>query len=125
MRFFDGIERLLLIFGLLLIAIYVAARIYRTVLSRAELKRFQDLQAEQSADKAKRFPFDTRFKLDFSLWSEMRIEGYEHSLAQYTDPPLAVLRISKVHLEVPVLDGTGDLVLNRGVGHIAGTVRPG
>ena len=41
------------------------------------------------------------------------------------DPPLAVLRIPKVHLEVPVLDGTDDLTLNRGVGHIVGTVRPG
>jgi sortase A len=122
MRFFGRIERLLLIFGLLLIAIYVAARMYRTVLSSAELQRFQDLQSE---GKAGRFPTDTRFKLDFSLWSEKRIAGYEHSLAQYIDPPLAVLRISKVHLEVPVLEGTDDLALNRGVGHIAGTVRPG
>jgi len=125
MRFFNGIERLLLIFGLLLIAIYVAARMYTAVLSRAELKRFQDLQAEQPVDKAKRFPPDTRFKLDFSLWSEKRRVGYEHSLAQHSDPPLAVLRISKVHLEVPVLEGTDELALNRGVGHIAGTVSPG
>ena len=125
MRFFGSIERLLLIFGLLLIAIYVAARIYRTVSSTAELQRFQDLQAEQSVDKAKRFPTDARFKMDFSLWSKKRIAGYEQSLAQYTDPPLAVLRISKVHLEAPVLEGTDDLVLDRGVGHIAGTVRPG
>ena len=36
-----------------------------------------------------------------------------------------MLRISKVHLEVPVLEGTDDLILNRGVGHILGTVRPG
>jgi sortase A len=94
-------------------------------LSRAELKRFQDLQTEQSVETADRFPPDAQFKLDFSLWSEKRIAGYEHSLAQYIDPPLAVLRISKVHLEVPVLEGTDDLVLDRGVGHIAGTVRPG
>jgi sortase A len=125
MRFLGRIERLLLIFGLLLIAIYVAARMYRTVLSSAELKRFQDLQAEQAVDEAKRFPSDSRFKLDFSLWSQKRIVEYENSLVQYTDPPLAVLRISKVHLEVPVLEGTDDLVLNRGVGHIAGTVGPG
>jgi sortase A len=125
MRFLGRIERLLLILGLLLIAIYLGAGMYRTVSSGAELKRFQDLQAEQSVDKAKRFPSDTRFKLDFSFWSQKRIVEYENSLAQYTDPPLAVLRISKVHLEVPVLEGTDDLVLNRGVGHIAGTVRPG
>jgi len=125
MRFFGSIERLLLIFGLLLIAIYGAARMYRTVSSRAELQRFQDLQAEKSIDKAKRFTLDARFKLDFSLWSKKRIAGYEHSLAQYIDPPMAVLRISKVRLEAPVLEGTDDLVLDRGLGHIAGTVRPG
>jgi len=39
--------------------------------------------------------------------------------------PLAVLRIPKVHLEVPVLEGTDEFTLNRGVGRIAGTARPG
>jgi sortase A len=125
MRFIGRFQRLLLILGLLLIAIYGAVRLYREVLSRAELKRFQDLQAERSVEVADRFPPDARFKLDFSHWSEKRIAGYEHSLVQHIDPPLAVLRISKVHLEVPVLEGTDELVLNRGVGHIAGTVRPG
>jgi sortase A len=125
MRFFNRIERLLVMLGLLLIAIYVAAHMYRAVLSRAELKRFQVLQAKQSVETADRFPPETRFKLDFSLWSEKRIAGYEYSLAQYIDPPLAVLRISKVHLEAPVLEGTDELALNRGLGHIVGTVRPG
>ena len=125
MKCLGRIERLLLILGLVLIAIYAAAYVHRTILSRAELKRFRDLQAEQSVETADHFPPVTQFKLDVSLWSEKRIAEYEQSLRGYVDPPLAVLRISKVHLEAPVLDGTDDLTLNRGVGHIVGTDRPG
>jgi len=125
MKCLGRIERLLLILGLVLIAIYAAAYVHRTILSRAELKRFRDLQAEQSVETSDHFPPVTQFKLDVSLWSQKRIAGYEQSLTGYVDPPLAVLRISKVHLEAPVLDGTDDLTLNRGVGHIVGTDRPG
>src|ERR1043166_9320826 len=60
-----------------------------------------------------------------SLCSQKRIAAYEQTLTEHTDPPLAVLRIPNVSLEVPVLEGTDDLILNRGVGHIAGTVQPG
>lgn len=40
-------------------------------------------------------------------------------------PPEAVLRVPRVGIEVPVLEGTTDVILNRGVGHIAGTALPG
>jgi sortase A len=33
--------------------------------------------------------------------------------------------VPKLHLEVPLLDGSDELSLNRGVGHIAGTAYPG
>ena len=125
MRVSGKVESLLLIVGLLLIGVYTAAYTHRTILSRAELKRFRDLQAEQPIETADHFPPVTQFKLDLSLWSQERIAEYEQSLTGYVDPPLAVLRISKVHLEAPVLDGTDDLTLNRGLGHIVGTDRPG
>ena len=64
-------------------------------------------------------------KVNMALWSIGRIKGYEESLTAHLAPPLAVLRIPKVGIEVPVLDGTDDLVLNRGVGHIQGTTLPG
>src|SRR4029077_6231528 len=38
---------------------------------------------------------------------------------------LAVLRIPKIRLEVPVLPGTDDFTLNRAVGHIDDTALPG
>ena len=123
MRFSRSIERLLLILGVLLIAIYVAAYIHRTILSRAELRRFQDHQTQQPVGTSP--GPGTRVDVDFSLWSQKRIAAYEQTLAEHIDPPLAVLRIPNVSLEVPVLEGTDDLILNRGVGHIAGTVNPG
>ena len=60
-----------------------------------------------------------------SLWSEKRIQAYKNSLSQHFSPPLAVLRISRFQLTVPVFEGTDDLTLNRGVGRIAGTAQPG
>ena len=118
-------QSLLLILGLLLIGIYVAAYFYREVVSRATLKRFDDLRTEALVKPAAALLPTSGFKFDFSLWSKKRIAEYEESLVARINPPLAVLRISKVQLEVPVLEGTDDLTLNRGVGHIAGTVEPG
>jgi sortase A len=64
-------------------------------------------------------------KVNTALWSMARIKAYQESLAAQFAPPLAVLRIPRVGIEVPVLDGTDDLILNRGVGHIQGTALPG
>lgn len=124
MRFMNKIERWLLICGLLLIAFFVAAFLHRAVLSRMELKRFHEIHSTQPVSTVKFVP-DPGFKLDFGLWSPKRIRGYEESLKEHFDPALAVLRIAKLQLEVPVLEGTDELALNRGVGHIVGTVRPG
>jgi sortase A len=63
--------------------------------------------------------------VDFSLWSPQRIREYTESLSHKADVPLAVLRIPKLRLEVPVFDGTDELTLNRGAGRIIGTARLG
>jgi sortase A len=125
MRIVSWIQRLLLIIGLLLIGIYVGAHIHRAIMSHAGVKRFEDLQAKRDAGKSENSLSASGLRVDFSLWSQKRIEEYEHSLTEHFDPPLAILRIAKVKLEVPVLEGTDDLTLNRGVGHILGTGRPG
>jgi sortase A len=61
----------------------------------------------------------------YSLWSEKRVKEYEASLADRIDDPLGVLRVERIHLEVPVFDGTDDEILKRGVGRIVGTARIG
>jgi sortase A len=125
MRVVTWLQRVSLIFGLLLIGIYVGAHIHKAIMSRVELRRFADLRAEPPAQKPEGFLSVSGLKVDFDLWSQKRIEAYEHSLTEYVDPPLAILRIAKVNLEAPVLEGTDDLTLNRGVGHIPGTGRLG
>jgi sortase A len=63
---------------------------------------------------------------DRSMWSPERIRGFDASLTtHFAAAPLAILRIPSIELEVPVLAGTDELSLNRGVGHIEGTPRPG
>jgi sortase A len=121
----NRIRQLLFICGWLLVGICVASYIHGEVMSRVELKRFENLRTEKRVPTAETLSPKSGLKVDFGLWSKKRIAQYEESLAQHFDPPLAVLRISKVNLAVPVFEGTDDLTLNRGVGHIVGTVGPG
>jgi sortase A len=62
---------------------------------------------------------------DQSLWSPARVSAWREALNDPAPPPLAVLRITKVGLEVPVLRGTADRTLDRAVGHIEDTAEPG
>jgi LPXTG-site transpeptidase (sortase) family protein len=62
---------------------------------------------------------------DQSLWSPERIVAWHTALKDPGPVPLAILRIPRVHIEVPVLPGTDEITLNRGAGHIEDTARPG
>src|SRR4029434_636336 len=62
---------------------------------------------------------------DTSLWSPARLLGWRNSLDRDLPPVLGVLRISKIKLEVPILEGTSDWTLHRRVGHIEGPAAPG
>lgn len=122
-RWSRTLEWLLLVGGLLLIGVYVGARIHRSVLSRGEVERYKNqVLVGKELDAG---PEAVGKKPDFSLWSTKRILGYQESLASHFAPALALLRIPKIDLEVPILEGTDDLSLNRAVGHIVGTPRPG
>jgi sortase A len=121
MQWLRKLERVLLILASLMIALYVAANIHRTILSSAELRRFKARKLTSALD-LHRASGSTP---DFTLWSEHRVRDYEKSLMGSFAPAIAILRIPKIHVEVPVLDGTDDLILNRGVGHVVGTSNPG
>jgi sortase A len=62
---------------------------------------------------------------DQSLWSPKRVSAWREALTKPAPAPVAVLRIPKIRLEVPVLPNTDDSTLDRGVGYIEGTARPG
>src|SRR5262245_32411133 len=63
--------------------------------------------------------------VDQKEWSAHRIAAYEASRVGLVSPPLAVLKIPRLGLAVPVLEGTDDRLLDVGVGHIPDTARPG
>lgn len=112
-------ERILLLVGLALLGVWAVARIHANVASRSAIERFQANAAANSDSTA------SSAAVDFSQWSQQRIAAYKESLKAKTDLPLAILRIPKLNLEVPVFNDTDDLTLNRGVGRIIGTARIG
>lgn len=122
MEWLRKLERLLLILGGLMVALYIAASFHRTVLSSAELRRFKARQL--ALPQGPQGMLRTSETPDFSLWSENRIKDYEESLVGHFAPAIAILRIPKIHVEVPILEGTDSLSLNRGVGHVTGTAYP-
>ena len=122
-------ERLLLCSALLLLAIFGMAKFQQFHAQHAEVAAFEsrlrpatpDLPATQAPSNAARPPESSP---NLSLWSSTRIERYLASLSAAVEP-LAVLKIPKIGLAVPVLEGTSAFTLDRGVGHIEGTARIG
>jgi len=64
-------------------------------------------------------------KVDMSLWSQIRVRTYNAALKNAPLPTLAILRIPRLKLEVPVYDGTTDPVLDLAAGRIEQTALPG
>lgn len=93
--------------GAALCAVYVVPTVYGAAMSHLAVAEFR----HQSAANA--------------LWDSSRIHAYQRTLAMHLAPPEAVLRIPKVGIEVPVLEGTDDITLNRAVGHVPGSALPG
>jgi sortase A len=93
--------------GSLLLAVAVVPTVYGRVMAHVAVAEFR---AEGGAH---------------SLWDSARIRAYQRSLGMAMTPPEAVLRVPRLGLEAPVFEGTGELAMNRGLGHIAGTAEPG
>jgi sortase A len=119
------LDRILFVVGATLVVIAVAARFQGELSAHLALKRFAAAQSEARSTALSSDTLRSTPKADTRLWSAERIRGYVESLVSPSTPPLAILRIPKLQLEVPVFDGTDDLTLNRGAGRISGTARLG
>lgn len=117
------VERRLLAVATVLLAVYVAGRVHATLLSRLAVESFE-LSLPRISASEKPHLSQSSFQVPFGLWSQSRIEAYQQSLARHIEPPIAILRATTINLEVPVLNGTDELTLNRGAGWISGTSRP-
>jgi sortase A len=131
------LERVLWIAGLILLAIALFGWARGAFLSRRDISRFEKARAAALPTPS---PLPTATPqppvsadqlaaadaaVDTELWAKGRLEEYKESLEVDTGLPLALMRIPKIGLVVPVYEGTSDLVLNRGLGHIVGTPQVG
>ena len=110
------VERTAWMFGTLCLVTWGTLYIDGTAGARHDVERFALLQAAALQQPA---------APDLSLWDPERISAWRHASREPAPPPLAVLRIPKIRLEVPVLPGTDDFTLNRALGYIQGTALPG
>ncbi len=132
--------------GVLLIGAYFVIRARQSAGAREGLRKFEE-QREQARASAPAgsaapavsaaapvIPAATPIPLawgepDRSLWSHERVKAWtlvsSVPKVRSSAGPLAVLKIPKIHLEVPVVEGTDDPALDYGVGHVEGTALPG
>ena len=114
------LERILLSLGLILIVVAITATVRSAVLSRVAVAKLS-----QATDGNNKASLEEPSKVDFTLWEPKRIEAYLKSLSIPIEMPMAVLRVQRLKIEAPVLEGTEEFSLNRGVGWVVGTARPG
>jgi sortase A len=114
------VERIALTFGVVALAIWSLVNLAGVAGSRQDLARFEAQRAAAQQQDLPAVPAP-----DLSQWDVERVRAWRAVLLQPAAPPLAILRIPKIKLEVAVLPGTDDFVLNRAVGHIEDTALPG
>lgn len=111
--------------GVTLLIWFAQATVGQRWLAERDTQAF--LQATEanakSSDKPELAIFESVQAPDQTDWSAIRRNEYLASLSAPIPPPLAVLRIPSVGIEVPVYRGTSDAVLNRGAGWIEGTAK--
>ena len=121
-----NLEGLFGVLGAILLALFVGAIIYREVSSRIALRKFDENQSVGvHTPNPLLIDVAENQKIDLRLWSRDRVQAYREAVSVTKTMPIAVLRLNKFKIRVPVFEGTDELTLNRGAGWIVGTGRPG
>ena len=128
-RFLTIFAWVLIVSGLVLIGVWAYFRLDAHTASRAAIARMPDKRASTASSGSSVPGMGTTAleagKVDTSLWSDVRIAEFRESLRIGGEPPVAVLSVPRVGVEVAVFPGTDDVTLNRGAGWIKGTAAPG
>ena len=119
MRWLSYIDRALLTIGIVLLALYGAAIAHRRIMSVAAMEAFQSVEPKMPPDHVAASVRTAQ--PDFALWSPARVLHFKEALAKHSMTAVGILRIPTAHVEAPILEGTDEIALNEGVGHIAGT----
>jgi sortase A len=109
-------EALAWAFGVACLVGWGTLRLESAAGARQELERFAALQ-DGSSQPAVAVPVAMP---DLSLWDDERVAAWQSTLADPTPPPLAVLRIPRIHLEVPAPGTEGNSAI---AGHRDGFFR--
>ena len=98
--------------ALVALSAWAALHLGNAAAARHELNRFAVLEAASQM---------TAGAPDLSLWSPARVKAWQTAVNDPSPAPLGVLRIPKLRLEAPLLEGSADATLDRGLGHIEDT----
>lgn len=104
--------------GLALMALYAVTLVAGELARRSDIRNFSSASTDDDDWRAKTPP------PDMSLWSAQRARDFRLAEKEIVAAPLAVLRVPKLDLAVPVYPTTAEVHLNRGVGVIAGMALP-
>lgn len=114
----------LLILGIVLLSVFAVAHIHRLLGSgagRAQFESSRVVENDSSVDSGISAFDDIAGSGESKVSSVLRAKPASYSRGE----AIGVLRIASLGMEVPVLEGTDKMTLNRGVGRIAGTGLPG
>ena len=115
----------LFLVGVCMLFVFAAAYIHRFVSLRADRARFIAKQEQTSVDQSSEESLVSSIGEKSALPRPPGLSTVNSQSGESSLEPLGVLKISRVRLEVPILKGTDELTLNRGVGWISGTSLPG
>ena len=107
------------VLGVALASLYVGVRLWS---SQARAEGIEEFRAAHAASLIRQAPATVSDSVDQSLWSTRRVAAFAASLTS-AGAPKGVLSIPSLALSVPVYEGTGEVALNRGAGHIEGTAQ--
>ena len=113
--------------GVLLLAIWALTRVDSKAESRAAMEQFRNT-TNTSTTTTTSHPaasFAVPATADTEDWSDNRVAAYRESLQTHKGEAMAIITMPRLGIEAPIFRGTDDLTLNRGVGWIPGTARPG
>ena len=99
-------------FALVALSAWATLHLGNAADARHELNRFAVLEAASQMSTG---------TPDQSLWSPARVKAWRAVVNDPSPAPLGVLRIPKLRLEAPLLEGSADATLDRGLGHIEDT----
>jgi sortase A len=110
--------------ALAFVLVWLVRYVNRVIEGRRGVQQFETQRTQKPENGSGKWAISVRLP-DLTLWSPRRIAAWKTASAQPGASALAVLRIPRIHLEVPILEGTDDTTLDRALGHIEETAMPG